>query len=118
MFLVAMLATPDVAAEPATSDDGPASEVTAAPSERWYGWQTLAADGVADGLLLTGVIADEQAFVNAWLITFPLATPTLHALHREPLATGVSFGLRLALPIFGSLVAGLGESPLDRCFNP
>jgi hypothetical protein len=118
MFLGAMLAAPAVAAQEVASDDGSASEPAERPTERWYGWQTLAADGVSNGLLLTGVIANEQGFVTAWMITFPLSGPTLHAFHRRPLATGVSLGLRVGLPVFGALVVGLGENPLNRCFNP
>jgi hypothetical protein len=115
VFLGAMLATPTVAAEPATSDDASATKGSEGPSEEWYGLETLVADGVSDSLLVTGLLANEQGLATAWMISFPLATPTLHAIHRQPLKTGISFGMRLALPILGGLFSGFAVPKNYEC---
>jgi hypothetical protein len=75
-------------------------------------------DGLADGFMVIGLATDEQSFVNAWLISFPLGTPVIHAFHRNPMQTGVSLALRVGFPVIGALFGSLGENPFDTCFNP
>lgn len=103
----------------AQTNDEVSADETAGPRVRnWYGWQTLAVDGLADGFLVAGLATDEQSFVNAWLISFPLGTPVIHAFHRNPLETGVSLALRVGFPVMGALFGSLGENPFDTCSNP
>lgn len=100
------------------SDEVSAREPENPPVRNWYGWQTLAVDGLADGFMAIGLATDEQSFVNAWLISFPLGTPLIHAFHRNPMGTGVSLALRVGFPVIGALFGSLGENPFDTCFNP
>src|ERR1044071_4825624 len=74
-------------------DEAPSGGTAGARARYWYGWQTLAADGVANGFLLTGVLAEEQSFIDAWAISFPLGSPIIHAVHAPPLEMGVGLAV-------------------------
>jgi hypothetical protein len=73
---------------------------------RWYGWQTLAADGAAIGLLATtwsvgdGTLAEAGAVLTYWL-----GAPFVHVAHERPLTALASTGLRAGAPLTGALVA-------------
>jgi hypothetical protein len=80
-------------------------------SSKWYGWQTLAADGVSAGLLSIGLVSWTVESTVGGYAGLLLATPVIHVVHGH-VGRGIgSFALRLLIPAFGAGV-GLGASYL------
>src|SRR5689334_1483418 len=99
--LVVLLASSNASAEE-RSDDGPE------PERSWYGYQTLAADGLAitmTGLGVQSAIHEStrsgrssshttsQMLLVGGSLTYLFAAPTVHALHGHWGKAGGSFGL-------------------------
>ncbi len=80
---------------------------------RWYGWQTLIADG-ASILGVPTVAGVTKAEPVAWLAVagYFLATPIIHAAHRRVGIGLGSLGLRVAMPLAG---AGIGLLTTGGC---
>jgi hypothetical protein len=79
--------------------------------KRWYGWQTLTADGVSLSLVYAIASANAKSD-NASLLLLPLGTyllvpPIIHLAHERYGAAAGSFGLRLGLPLGGALLGGV-----------
>jgi hypothetical protein len=70
---------------------------------RWYGWQILAADGGATGLVLLDAALTDGEPAPA-LALFFFASPIVHALHGNPGRAAASLGLRALLPFAGGLI--------------
>ena len=75
------------------------------PESRWYGWQTLVADGAALTLLSVGISLESSGLAAAGLLGYALGSPAVHVGHARPLTALGSAGLRIALPATGMLLA-------------
>lgn len=94
----------------ARSDDAPDSATPPSRLERWYGWQTLTADGVA-GALFLGAVADDHntALFGFSGLTFAVGGPAIHVAHgRWGVALG-SFGMRLLGPFVGAVIGAQAD---------
>lgn len=111
-----------LAAAPSAAGSHPVAGVpqatpTPKTRERWYGWQSLSADGASLLLLIAagaasdskGKASDVMAYgaVGGYL----LGGPVTHLLHDSPSRGLGSLGLRLGLPI----AFGFIGSSLERC---
>lgn len=82
-----------------------AGRADAEPARRWYGWQTLLADGAAWTLIVVyttarpdGPPGPGEAYLGPAIGLIAAGAPTVHALHGRPRMALVSVGLRLAVP--------------------
>lgn len=87
-----------------------------APS-RWYGWQTLAADGAAltlsvASIALSDASSDAPSTALGWgaFGTYALGAPVLHVVHGNPGRGFASVGLRLGGPIVLAFLGASAES--------
>lgn len=78
---------------------------------RWYGWQTLIADGVSLGLVVGGGYANSGGVVYAGIMTYFLAPPIIHFAHGHVGKGFLSMGLRVGMPI----ALGLGLAAASNC---
>jgi hypothetical protein len=93
-----------------------------APRRKWYGWQTLTADGASFGLLLVAGLAAtpasegggdaSDALVLGSVLGYEFAPGILHFVHKNPGRAFASMGLRLGMPLAGAFV---GASLASRC---
>jgi hypothetical protein len=92
---------------------GAASKPSAPPladvptRSRWYGWQTLLADGAAiEGALAISWASGESTLgaVAFFAGVYALGAPAVHLVNGNPGRAAGSFGLRLAAPTIGGLV--------------
>ncbi len=89
----------------------PSAQASAAPPgaerARWYGWQTLLADG-ASGLLVGVAVATEtETLLPFAALGYLLGAPVIHEAHPNSGSRSlVSLGMRLGLPVAGVLIAG------------
>ncbi|HET7538658.1 MAG TPA: hypothetical protein VFK05_02265 [Polyangiaceae bacterium] len=96
-------------AAPPTEEPAPKLPATSAapPREtwRWYGWQTLAADGVAGAIFLVAYADDHNpALFGLSGVSFALGAPAIHVAHgRWAVAMG-SLGLRILGPCVGAVI--------------
>jgi hypothetical protein len=82
---------------------------------RWYGWQTLVADGASLTLLAVGISLESSALSAAGLLGYALGSPAVHVGHVRPLTALGSTGLRIALPATGMLLGpALGSCHHDE----
>lgn len=84
---------------------------------RWYGWQTLTADGVSLAAILVGAALDERRsgkdeFVWLGILGYELAPGFVHFAHRHVGRGFASFGIRLGMPLAGVF---LGASLASGC---
>ncbi len=94
-------------------------QATVAPKtrERWYGWQSLSADGASLVLLLAASAASDSKSKASDVMAYGalggylLGGPVTHLLHDSPSRGLGSLGLRLGLPI----ALGYIGSSLERC---
>jgi hypothetical protein len=100
--------------------DAYAAEEAAAPRSRWYGWQTLASDGVSLTALVVGVGMssgrDDFGSTLAWsgVLGYEFAPGIVHFAHRNPGRAFASFGLRLGMPLAGAFLGASMASGCDR----
>jgi hypothetical protein len=87
--------------------------------ERWYGWQTLAADGGAVFLFLSSLALldggdDGASTVVAWtsLGVYVLGGPVVHGFHGHAGKAAGSLGIRVGAPLVGGI---LGAGILSGC---
>jgi len=79
--------------------------------ERSYHWQGALADASAASLVGAGMASGESALVYSGVAAYALGAPLVHGLHGNAGWAGLSFGLRLTLPIAtAALFAALGET--------
>jgi hypothetical protein len=83
-----------------------------ARADEWYGWQTLTSDAAT--LVVTAVVASTTKGAAppalAAVAGYVAAPVVIHAVHEEPLNALASGGVRVALPLGGSLAgASLGS---------
>ncbi len=91
----------------------PAPTVAAAPRpaqepsrwSRWYGWQTLTADGLALGIGVVGAGTESTTLGHVALGSYLVGAPIVHLAHDEPARAFGSLALRAGLPAAG-LLAG------------
>ena len=97
------------------------------PRRKWYGWQTLTADGASFAALTVaavlsdraargsdekGVSSNAKGLVWFGLLGYELAPGIVHFLHRNPGRGFASMGLRLGMPLAGFF---LGASAASSC---
>lgn len=83
-----------------------------ATQARWYGWQTLAADGASAALIATGVAwrqESDEAYAKVpatfGVLSFLFAAPIIHAAGHDSGGKFLgSLGLRAGVPIVGGFV--------------
>ena len=78
--------------------DGPPSPDEPGPRRRWYGWQTLAVDVSALGIVLATSDSNSEAsegLIGAALVGYFVGPPLIHALHGHGGKALGSAGLRL-----------------------
>lgn len=105
------------ASSPPPHDDEPVP-VEPPPRRRWYGWQTLAADGASLAVFLTAGIASSGnegfggrvAAIGA--VSYGLTPGIIHFVHRNPGRGFASFGIRLGMPLAGVFI---GASAASGC---
>jgi hypothetical protein len=85
-----------------TEDDRPPPR----PKERWYGWQTLLADGAAISIGVAAIAADTPGLFAGSAVAYLLAPPMIHLHHARGGAAGGSLGLRLGGPLLGAVIGG------------
>jgi hypothetical protein len=102
------------------SDESAGAELES--GRRWYGWETLTADGVSLAAFLAGVsISSGSSSGNgtgqalAWfgLLGYELAPGVVHFAHRNPGRAFASFGMRLGLPLAGAFIGASLASGCD-----
>ena len=122
VVLVALIVSSRPARAAETVD---APEASQTPQTSWYGWQTLAADGGAIGLLALGFVVDHAKYGSTydstsrqnyelganvlWVSGFAgyvLGGPAVHWAHGHGSKGLASLGLRVGAPVAGML-AGL-----------
>ena len=82
--------------------------------QRWYGWQTLAADTIPTALFLATIPAsNDGVWWTAGAVTFAFSGPIVHGVHDRPIAAAGSLGLRVGLPVLGMLMG----VPLSKCYG-
>jgi len=94
--------------QPGETGEGAGAQPEPGPAGRssWYGYQILLADAVALGLTAIAAEAGSEAVLVGAAGVYLLGGPTVHALHRRPLAAVASLGLRIALPIAFAAIGG------------
>jgi hypothetical protein len=111
----AVVEAPAAPASAASSVRTPSESIHPLPFEeapsRWYGWQTLAADGASLALSIgaigvAGSGSDTPSEALAWgaLATYALAAPVVHWVHENPGRGFASLGLRVGGPIVLGLI--------------
>lgn len=106
--------------EPWPQAPGPLAPPLAPPpprETRWYGWQTLLSDVGALALTIMAATSaghdDDAAALRAALIggsAFLLGGPAIHVAHGHGQTAGISFALRLGVPLIaGGIAAGIAS---------
>jgi hypothetical protein len=114
------LAVPGVQPAPAPLDDD-VVDVVERPRRKWYGWQTLTADGASMLLLIAGAVAAENdtlgdsgdTMVTMGLVGYEFAPGIVHFAHGNPGRGFASFGMRLGMPIAGAFLGAATSSGCD-----
>ena len=116
-FALAATIAPLCIARNACADDVPPAPPVSAPLataietkqiERSYWWQTVAFDGAALALLMTGAGAQEMdIFGPAALGTYLVGAPAVHFAHGSTGRALGSIGLRLGVPTASAFIGGL-----------
>lgn len=75
------------------------------PDREWYGWQTALVDVAAASLFVAGAVADQDLPSGIGSALFVAGGPAIHAGHSQMGQALASLGLRVVLPLLGSLVA-------------
>jgi hypothetical protein len=78
-----------------------------ATGRRWYGWQTLIADGATVTLVpavASQLDSDGTAIAVGMVGSYLLAAPIIHLAHGRPGIAAASLGLRAGLPMGGALL--------------
>jgi hypothetical protein len=111
VLLLAASPRPAAGDEPPPPSFAPASSV----GPTWYGWQTLMADAADLGLLLVALETSNgsgsdgnsgsHAAAALGAAFFIAPAPLIHLAHGQGARAGISFGLRLGLPL---LLGGIG----------
>jgi hypothetical protein len=88
-------------------------EATRESETRWYGWQTLIADGGALGFAVAAGSVNQRAnspstgLAYASLGIYLLGGPVIHLGHQSPGRAAASLGMRAGMPVlFGLIGAG------------
>ncbi len=106
----------------------PANQAQSTESDRWYGWQILAADvaGIAAGSLLTTTLDFDEAerppdlglVAAAWYGVGALGAPAVHYAHGNGGEGAASLGMRLMIPplsgFFGFVGTCLGRGDFEH----
>lgn len=93
-----------------------------AERRRWYGWQTLIADGISLTTIVVGASLESDSTRGPgsastsllWLgfLGYEVAPAVVHAAHRNPGRAFASMGIRLGMPLAGAF---LGASLASDC---
>lgn len=95
----------------AMAGEGLAEESAPKPESKWYGWQTLLADGLSYGAVMAGTAHDILMPLGFMGVAGYLAAPAaIHGVHHHPGRATASVLLRIALPATGAM---LGNSMAD-----
>jgi hypothetical protein len=88
-----------------------AKDATAPVMEhRWYGWQTLLADGTSASVVAAGGAGNSTAVVLAGAASYVLAAPIVHGAHGKGWQAVLSLGLRVGLPVAGFQIGAASAS--------
>jgi len=121
LLVATVIAWPALAAnEPPISpaEQPPSSTIrTSATPSSWYGYQTLAADGLAIALAVLAERKNSAPMLMAGVGLYFVGAPTIHGLHRRPGAVSGSLGLRIAMPLIVSALASATADCRVRVVN-
>jgi len=107
------------------NDDDETEDARLGSRRKWYGWQTLAADGTSLAALTIAVVlsnraagSSDQKGVSAnatglvWfgLLGYELGPGVIHFVHKNPGRGFASMGVRLGLPLAGAIVGAAAAS--------
>ncbi len=112
----------DARAADAAQEGGASSGASGEP--RWYGWQTLLADGAAVSAVVAAFSSGANrggstSFYLASASAYALAAPMVHLFHRRPLVALEDVGIRLGAPAVLALVGyGLGQGDHESFVPP
>jgi hypothetical protein len=87
------------------------------PHPSWCGYQTLATDGMALALAIISAEKESGAAAVGAIGLYALGAPTVHALHRRPLAAAGSIAMRLVLPLLASALGAATANCSTRVVN-
>jgi hypothetical protein len=109
VLVAALLATSLSRARPAAAEEQffDAPPAAPPPREQWYGWQTLAVDGVAAAMATTALALKTGAATDFWGLgigTYALGAPIIHVVHGRPWVGLGDLGLRLGVPFVGMFI--------------
>lgn len=88
------------------------TQAAPAHADEWYGYQTLAADGAATGLLFGAIVTHRKLSTTFFALsaaTYLIASPVIHGANEEPGRALGALGLRVAAPVslgFLGLIVG------------
>ena len=110
------------AVEPRPDADDDAVEAPTGP--RWYGWQTLTADGATLALLIAASAVsqgrDGEHLAPPMLVlgmaSYELTPGIIHFAHRNPGRGFASFGIRFGLPLAGAFIGASAASGCNGFF--
>jgi len=101
-------------------DDDETGDERLGPQRKWYGWQTLTADGASFAMLVVAARLNSggenrsgaQALAWFGLLGYELTPGMIHFVHKNPGRGFASMGLRLGMPLAGAF---LGASVASGC---
>jgi hypothetical protein len=93
------------------------AETERATGERrtWYGWQTLALDGIAIAATTAGVVEERGALAGAGIAGYFFGAPVVHFAHGNWGRGFGSLGLRVGGPLDGAIIGGLVGPKQTNC---
>jgi hypothetical protein len=90
---------------------------TERPKRKWYGWQTLVADGISTTVFFAAFNDDDaggdntnEALAWAGIFGYELAPAVVHFAHKNPGRGFASMGIRLGMPLAGAFLGGAAAS--------
>jgi hypothetical protein len=112
----------DVLFCPRVVESAPVMQTESAGATEWYGWQTLLADGAALSLVVGGASlqSNKTAQTGGGLLavggalTYVLGGPIIHVVNERALTGLASLGLRVGVPVGGTLLGAIGGSAVCR----
>lgn len=118
LLAVGLAAPRAQAADPAEPEArANAAEPEPESPSRWYGWQTLATDGAALGLISASLATVDgggrsPSSALAWgaLGAYALGAPVMHFVHENPGRGFASFGIRIGGPVVLGVAGAMAEN--------
>jgi hypothetical protein len=85
----------------ALASDGLGQESAPAPERKWYGGQTLLADGVSYAMLLGALTTQSEPLAYVGAGSYVVAPAVVHGIHHHGARAVMSVVMRLGFPLLG-----------------